>query len=42
MNKTETLVIDNTALVEIDEKDEFELSLPELDMVGGGNSAVAF
>ena len=42
MNKTENLLIDATELVEIVEKEEFELSLFELDMVGGGNSAVAF
>lgn len=41
MNTTENLVID-TAAAEIIEKEDFELSLPELDMVGGGNSAVVF
>lgn len=42
MNTNEALVIDDSALVEINEIEQFELSLLELDMVGGGNSAVAF
>ena len=41
MTKIETQVAEN-AEVEISEQQEFELSLFELDMVGGGNSAVAF
>ncbi|HSO74792.1 MAG TPA: hypothetical protein VLU47_08140 [Blastocatellia bacterium] len=41
MTKIELAVADDSK-VETEEKQEFELTLPELDMVGGGSSAVLY
>lgn len=41
MTKIE-LAVAEAFQVETEEKQEFELTLPELDMVGGGSSAVLY